>query len=676
MDKLKVLTVVGARPNFMKAAPIVSEMKKRSNLEPLLLHTGQHYDDEMSKVFFSDLKLPKPDAYLGVGGGSHAEQIAKTILGVECFLKRVQPHLVVLVGDVNSTLACAIVASKMHIPIAHVEAGLRSFDRTMPEEINRIATDALSDLLFITEKSAYKNLKREGIPDGKIFFVGNVMIDTLYAFVEEARKRPTLDGFGLTKKKYAVLTLHRPRNVDIKENLYQIINAIEEIQKRIKIVFPVHPRTLFRLKEFGLEERVKRLGNLLLTEPLGYLDFINLISNSKLILTDSGGVQEEATVLQIPCLTLRENTERPITTTEGTNTIVGTDPEKIITESIRALNGKVKNGRVPKLWDGEASKRIVEVLERWGAMNGYIKIRPLSMKVPVLKEPSYKRIFDLLLSTLGLIISLPVWIVFAISIWLEDRGPIFFKDTRVGKKGKLFTAFKFRSMRPDAEKEIGPLQAKEGDPRITKVGRVLRATALDELPQLLNIIKGDMSFVGPRALKPIEIELDSKYEYRRIEEVPNYSLRTSIRPGLTGIAQIYAPRDINRRNKFRYDAIYVKNMGFLLDIKLILLSFWITFVGRWEVRGDKLSPVLAKKRTKEINLEKEKPIVEKKLIGQILLEARVINEEQLKEALEYQKISGGKIGENLIKKRYISESVLKRFLEKQLVINGGQYQSL
>ncbi|MER3488269.1 MAG: UDP-N-acetylglucosamine 2-epimerase (non-hydrolyzing), partial [Chloroflexota bacterium] len=200
MDKLKVLTVVGARPNFMKAAPIVSEMKKRSNLEPLLLHTGQHYDDEMSKVFFSDLKLPKPDAYLGVGGGSHAEQIAKTMIGVESFLKQVQPHLVVLVGDVNSTLACAIVASKMHIPIAHVEAGLRSFDRTMPEEINRIATDALSDLLFITEKSAYKNLKREGIPNEKIFFVGNVMIDTLYAFVEEARKRPTLDELGLTRK--------------------------------------------------------------------------------------------------------------------------------------------------------------------------------------------------------------------------------------------------------------------------------------------------------------------------------------------------------------------------------------------------------------------------------------------------------------------------------------------
>lgn len=676
MDKLKVLTVVGARPNFMKAAPIVSEMKKRSEFETLLLHTGQHYDDEMSKVFFSDLRLPKPDAYLGVGGGSHAQQMAKTMLGVEGFLQKVQPHLVILVGDVNSTLACAIVASKMHIPIAHIEAGLRSFDRTMPEEINRIGTDALSDLLFITEKSAYKNLKREGIPDDRIFFVGNVMIDTLYAFVEEARKKPILDGFGLTKKGYAVLTLHRPSNVDIKENLYHIIDALDEIQRGVKIVFPVHPRTLSRLKEFGLEERTRKLENLLLTEPLGYLDFINLISNSRLILTDSGGVQEEATVLGIPCLTLRENTERPVTITEGTNMIVGTDPEKIVTESIRTLNGKVKNGRVPKLWDGEASERIVEILEKWGTINGYIKPLRLNEGVPILREPSYKRIFDFLLASIGLIVSLPVWVIIAFAIWLEDRGTIFFKDTRVGRRGKLFTAFKFRSMIPDAEKEIGPLQATEDDPRITKVGSVLRATALDELPQLLNIIRGDMSFVGPRALKPMEIELDSKYEHRRIEDVPNYSLRASVRPGLTGIAQVYAPRDINRRGKFRYDAIYVKNVSFLLDIKLILLSFWITFAGKWESRENKLSLGLAKKVVTKIELEREKPITEKKLIGQILLEACVINEERLKEALEYQKMRGGRIGEHLVKKRYVSESVLKNFLEKQLIINGGQYQSL
>jgi len=364
MNKMKIINVVGARPNFMKIAPVVRQMKRCENIEHLLLHTGQHYDDAMSKIFFEDLALPQPDVYLCIGSGSHAVQTAKVMVEFETVLNEKRPDLVVVVGDVNSTLACSLVAAKLGVPVAHVEAGLRSFDRSMPEEINRIVTDALSNLLFTTELSANQNLEREGIQKEKIHFVGNVMIDTLLYCVKKSQESSIMAALNLVKGEFALLTLHRPSNVDVKDTFERIISALEKIQQQIQIVFPMHPRTRARLAEFGFAGKFERMANLIVTEPLGYLDFLKLESNCKFALTDSGGLQEETTVLGIPCLTLRENTERPATITEGTNTLVGTDPEKIIEESMKIFAGEGKSGRIPKFWDGKAAERIVAIICR------------------------------------------------------------------------------------------------------------------------------------------------------------------------------------------------------------------------------------------------------------------------------------------------------------------------
>lgn len=360
---MKILHVVGARPNFMKIAPIMKEMDKYMEFQQTLLHTGQHYDREMSDIFFRDLGLRKPDIYLGVGSGSHAEQTAKIMIRFEKELIARKPDLVMVVGDVNSTLACSVVAAKLLIPVAHVEAGLRSFDRTMPEEINRIVTDALSTYLFTTCEDANRNLLREGIAPEKIHFVGNVMIDTLLLLKEKADRSDILQKLSLKERAYAVLTLHRPSNVDNRTNLQNIIFALEEIGKRIPIVFPVHPRTQKNLLRLGLMGRLRSSPSLLLTESLGYLDFLKLMSHAAFVLTDSGGLQEETTVLGIPCLTLRENTERPVTIREGTNILVGSDRDAIIEESFKIIDGKAKQGKIPKLWDGKAAQRIVEVLK-------------------------------------------------------------------------------------------------------------------------------------------------------------------------------------------------------------------------------------------------------------------------------------------------------------------------
>ena len=373
---MKVFLVAGARPNFMKIAPIQKMMRKYPELQPIIVHTGQHYDYEMSKIFFENLELPEPNVYLGVGPGTHAEQTGKIMIRFERAIFRYRPDLVIVVGDVNSTLACALVAAKVQVPIAHVEAGLRSFDRSMPEEINRILTDHLCDILFTSCEDANENLRREGISEDKIYFVGNVMIDSLFQNINKANQSDILIKLNLTSPKpatkvnpqdnigpidpYAVLTLHRPENVDIKETLQRILNAISEIQKQIKIIFPAHPRTRRRIKEFNLS--LDRLNNLLLIDPLGYLDFLKLISEAKFVLTDSGGVQEETTVLGIPCLTLRNNTERPITVKEGTNIVVGTDPERIVSESFKILNGDIKKAKIPKFWDGKTASRIVNII--------------------------------------------------------------------------------------------------------------------------------------------------------------------------------------------------------------------------------------------------------------------------------------------------------------------------
>jgi UDP-N-acetylglucosamine 2-epimerase (non-hydrolysing) len=439
--KLKIILVAGARPNFMKVAPIYFELKKHKRFQPLLVHTGQHYDKDMSDIFFHDLGMPKPDIYLGVGSGTHSEQTAKVMIEFEKILVREDPDLVIVVGDVNSTIACSLATVKYRCTrkacsgracstnrplVAHVEAGLRSFDRSMPEEINRLLTDQIADYLFTTCRDADKNLMREGIPKNKIFFVGNVMIDTLTRMMtvmktltlpsplslDYARDVPKRERGSFRRESnmrgYALVTLHRPSNVDEPDTLHGIMSALREIAKRIPVIFPVHPRTAKALRaeaqeEKGEEKQKNRIlrgvypeltlgaqddisychsedrsdeeskNDIILTKPLGYHEFMSLMANAALVLTDSGGIQEETTILGVPCLTIRHNTERPITITQGTNKLVGTDPVRIVREAIKILNHprldpppsrgrKKEGGRRPELWDGKAAERIVKKL--------------------------------------------------------------------------------------------------------------------------------------------------------------------------------------------------------------------------------------------------------------------------------------------------------------------------
>lgn len=363
---MKILNIVGARPNFMKIAPIIEAMRKYPEaIDHKLVHTGQHYDEKMSKAFFDDLGIPKPDIDLGVGSGSHAEQTARIMVEFEKVCLREQPDLVIVVGDVNSTMACTITAKKLGVKVAHVEAGLRSRDMNMPEEINRLCTDVLCDYLFTTDHFANANLLAEGVAAEKVIFVGNVMIDTLLKHRQMAEKLNLLEEMGLKKNEYATLTMHRPSNVDDRNTLEGILEALREISERLPIVFPVHPRTLKMTGEFGLEHYFTtgdKVEGIWLTEPLGYLEFLHLNMNAKMVLTDSGGIQEETTVLGIPCITMRHNTERPITCEVGTNVIVGNDKEKILAAAAEVLNGKKTVGKIPELWDGHAAERIVQFL--------------------------------------------------------------------------------------------------------------------------------------------------------------------------------------------------------------------------------------------------------------------------------------------------------------------------
>ena len=363
-----VLHIVGARPNFMKVAPIHKALSARRALHAgfrqVLVHTGQHYDVQMSDVFFTDLGLPPPDVHLGVGSGSHAEQTAKVMVELEKLFTQDRPDLVSVVGDVNSTLAAALVAAKMVIPFAHVEAGLRSFDRTMPEEVNRVVTDRLADYLLTPSRDADVNLAREGVAPERIFFVGNVMIDSLLQAKDQAAQLPTLKALGLTPKGYAVCTLHRPSNVDDPRVLGGLLDALGFVSETIPVLFPVHPRTRRMIQGQDLAARLRAFPGIRLVEPLGYLEFLALTSQATMILTDSGGLQEESTALSVPCLTLRENTERPVTVELGTNLVVGTDPEVIQREAAKILRGEGKKGRVPELWDGHAGERIAELYLR------------------------------------------------------------------------------------------------------------------------------------------------------------------------------------------------------------------------------------------------------------------------------------------------------------------------
>ena len=348
----------------MKVAPIYAEMKRRPDeFLPLIVHTGQHYDAAMSDSFFDDLGMPKPDVHLGVGSGSHAVQTAKIMTEFEPVVLRERPDWVLVVGDVNSTIACALVSVKLGVKVAHVEAGLRSRDRAMPEEINRILTDSISDLLFTTEQDADVNLAQEGIPAERIRFTGNVMIDSLMDHLKIAEGSTVREDLGLTVGKYAVMTLHRPSNVDDRATLSGILGALVDVSKRLPIIFPVHPRTRSKIDEFSFGDMISASG-IRLIEPLGYLDFMRLYSGARLVLTDSGGLQEETTVLGIPCLTLRLNTERPVTIELGTNVLVGTDPEKIREAAYKILDlrSEISNKRIPPLWDGKTAGRICDEL--------------------------------------------------------------------------------------------------------------------------------------------------------------------------------------------------------------------------------------------------------------------------------------------------------------------------
>lgn len=357
---VKVLNVLGARPNFMKMAPITAAMARRAGeVAQVLVHTGQHYDDAMSAAFLRDLDMPAPDVNLGVGSGTHTEQTARVMLAFEPVLRAQRPDWVVVVGDVNSTLACALVASKLGVRIAHVEAGLRSFDWTMPEEINRVLTDRMANMLFTPSEDADANLRSEGIAADRIVRVGNVMIDTLHQHLERARRAPVLADLGIRAREFAVLTMHRPSNVDEPEALRRILAALGNVARQLPIMFPAHPRTQARLREHGIAVP----PGIRVLEPMGYVDFLALWSNARLVLTDSGGVQEETTALGIPCLTLRDNTERPITVAQGTNRIVGSDPARITAAVTAILNGEIERAaRVPPLWDGRTAERIVDAL--------------------------------------------------------------------------------------------------------------------------------------------------------------------------------------------------------------------------------------------------------------------------------------------------------------------------
>jgi UDP-N-acetylglucosamine 2-epimerase (non-hydrolysing) len=359
---MKILNVVGARPNFMKVAPLHRALEAAGGFESLIVHTGQHYDEQMSDIFFRQLELPEPDLYLGVGSGSHAQQTARIMTAFEPIVEEEQPDLVIVVGDVNSTVACALVATKLHVPVAHVEAGLRSCDRRMPEEINRIVTDSIADYLFVTEQSGVDNLQREGVDDEKIFFVGNLMIDSLVRFREKAAETSILDDLGMTPGEYVLMTMHRPSNVDHEAGLRKLLDIIEGIAADRPLVFPMHPRTRNRFEVFGLLDALTSMDQLILLEPLGYLEFLRLMEKAAVVVTDSGGIQEETTFLQVPCLTLRENTERPVTIDMGTNELLEYEPERVF----RRINERTERGKektqTPPRWDGRVAGRIVQIL--------------------------------------------------------------------------------------------------------------------------------------------------------------------------------------------------------------------------------------------------------------------------------------------------------------------------
>lgn len=360
---MKIINVVGARPNFMKVAPLHRLLAEDDHFESKIVHTGQHYDEQMSDVFFRQLELPEPDLYLGVGSGSHAQQTARVMTAFEEVVENEQPDLVVVVGDVNSTLACALVATKMHVPVAHVEAGLRSGDRRMPEEINRLVTDRIADHLFVTEQSGIEHLRQEGVADEKIHFVGNLMIDSLVQFREKAAATRILEDLEVEGGEYVLMTMHRPVNVDREPALRKILQILKQVAAERPLIFPMHPRTRNRFESFDMADDLKSIEGLRVLEPLGYLEFLRLMEKAAVVVTDSGGIQEETTFLQVPCLTLREHTERPVTIERGTNELLALDPSTV-TQRIQEVAQSTPSADRPPRWDGRTAERIVDVLRR------------------------------------------------------------------------------------------------------------------------------------------------------------------------------------------------------------------------------------------------------------------------------------------------------------------------
>ncbi len=363
---MKILNIVGARPNFVKIAPLHRAFQQYDHIESKIVHTGQHYDERMSDIFFNQLEMPVPDYYLGVGSGSHARTTAKIMVAFEKIILEEKPDLVLVVGDVNSTLACAIVTKKMNIKLVHVEAGLRSGDRQMPEEVNRILTDSISDFLFVTEQSGMVNLAKEGVDSSKVFFVGNVMIDSLCYYQKKAEKLLLLQQLKLQPQQYALMTMHRPSNVDEAPKLQVILEVISAVCENQPLVFPLHPRTLKKLKKHNLFKRLKAIPNLIILEPQGYLEFLLLMANSALIITDSGGVQEESTYLKVPCLTIRDTTERPITIDLGTNTLIPVlEADLVIKKYKKTFNTSHQQSSIPPLWDGKTAQRIAHIIDEY-----------------------------------------------------------------------------------------------------------------------------------------------------------------------------------------------------------------------------------------------------------------------------------------------------------------------
>jgi len=359
---LKIITVAGARPNFMKIAPLCRAFSKMPNISNKLCHTGQHFDEKMSKTFFEELELSQPDFFLGISGGSHAVQTARIMMEFEKILAQEKPNLIIVVGDVNSTLACSLTASKMGVKVAHVEAGLRSFDREMPEEINRIVTDSISDYLFVSEESGLTHLKNEGVDNSKVFHVGNVMIDTLSYLLPKINDSDIVTELGIEEGKYILTTFHRPSNVDDENYLKKLVAFFNKLSEFGKIIFPIHPRTKANLEKYNLYMQLEE--NVLLLPPVGYTEFTALQKNALMIITDSGGVQEESTWLGVPCITVRNNTERPVTVSEGTNVLAGTNLDVVLEEAQKIYNGNAKIGTRPNLWDGKTAERIVEILQK------------------------------------------------------------------------------------------------------------------------------------------------------------------------------------------------------------------------------------------------------------------------------------------------------------------------